>query len=721
MKTILLYQRWFVIVTVFSSIQVSAQCPANIGFEQGDFTNWICSIGKVDGTGTVSVSGTAPVPGRHTMLKNTFPQAKDPFGHFSVNCPNGSNYSIQLGNSSTGAQAERVSYEFTIPAGQNIFSIIYNYAVVLQNPNHNPYEQPRFTAYVFDVNANQYIDCPSFSFVADGNLPGFKQSDVDKTVLYKEWSPVTIKLIGYAGKTIRLEFTTNDCTKGGHFGYAYVDVNENCTSPISGNVFCNGQSKISLTSPFGFKQYDWYDSSFSNQLGSSNVLTLSPPPPVGTKIALILTPYPGYGCLDTVYTTIQQSPDAFNFILKDSVSSCINLGADITKPIVSAGSTPNLNFYYYTDPDGLIYLGTPKNVTSAGTYYIKAQNTAGCTDIKPITVFINPSPDVKLASAINNSTVAICKPAVLDLTSSSVVNVNGNYNISYWKDIDAIISLPSPNNIQSSGTYYIKATDNYGCYTTLPLTALVDNPPVFSVTPLITDCGFASININKSVTGIAGNYTYSYWTDAATSNPLNNTDSIVQSGTYYIKANTALGCSTTLPVTVKVNPNPTLTVSNPSPVTFPVTVDVYSTFSKLNGINYSFWKNAALTNPVTNPASLDSSGTYYIKATDSLGCTAVKAISVVIKEPTIVPPNAFSPNGDGINDTWQIQYLHARNPQCVVQVFNRAGQMVFQSNGYAKPWDGRYQGNLLPFGTYYYIIKQNSFSQPISGSITILP
>ncbi|MFX6019440.1 gliding motility-associated C-terminal domain-containing protein, partial [Acinetobacter baumannii] len=76
---------------------------------------------------------------------------------------------------------------------------------------------------------------------------------------------------------------------------------------------------------------------------------------------------------------------------------------------------------------------------------------------------------------------------------------------------------------------------------------------------------------------------------------------------------------------------------------------------------------------------------------------------------------AFSPNGDGINDTWQIQYLHARNPQCVVQVFNRAGQMVFQSNGYAKPWDGRYQGNLLPFGTYYYIIKQNSFSQPISG------
>jgi len=128
----------------------------------GDFTNWVCGVGKVDATGTVSVSGSTAVAGRHTMLKNSFPQAKDPYGHFPVNCPNGSDYSIQLGNSSTGAQAERVSYEFTIPAGQNIFSIIYNYAVVFQNPNHNSFEQPRFMANVFDVTANQYIDCPSF-------------------------------------------------------------------------------------------------------------------------------------------------------------------------------------------------------------------------------------------------------------------------------------------------------------------------------------------------------------------------------------------------------------------------------------------------------------------------------------------------------------------------------------------------------------------------------
>ncbi|MFX8914776.1 hypothetical protein ABTM95_19250, partial [Acinetobacter baumannii] len=89
-----------------------------------------------------------------------------------------------------------------------------------------------------------YVDCPSFSFVASGNLPGFQLSNIGSDVYFKPWSPVSIKLVGYAGKTIRLEFTTNDCTKGGHFGYAYLDVNENCTSPIDGNVYCNGAEQL---------------------------------------------------------------------------------------------------------------------------------------------------------------------------------------------------------------------------------------------------------------------------------------------------------------------------------------------------------------------------------------------------------------------------------------------------------------------------------------------
>src|SRR5476651_208769 len=91
-------------------------CPTNISFEAGNFTNWICSAGTVAPDGTVNVTPGAPIGGRHTIIQNTSPQARDPYGDFPVNCPNGSKYSIMLGNDQGGHEAERVSYTYTIPA-----------------------------------------------------------------------------------------------------------------------------------------------------------------------------------------------------------------------------------------------------------------------------------------------------------------------------------------------------------------------------------------------------------------------------------------------------------------------------------------------------------------------------------------------------------------------------------------------------------------------------
>uniref|UniRef100_UPI0013D3D9C1 gliding motility-associated C-terminal domain-containing protein n=1 Tax=Raoultella planticola TaxID=575 RepID=UPI0013D3D9C1 len=67
---------------------------------------------------------------------------------------------------------------------------------------------------------------------------------------------------------------------------------------------------------------------------------------------------------------------------------------------------------------------------------------------------------------------------------------------------------------------------------------------------------------------------------------------------------------------------------------------------------------------------------------------------------TIDVPNVFSPNGDGINDTWKIKYLESY-PGATVEVFDRYGQVVFKSQGYNKEWDGTYNGNPLPVATYY--------------------
>lgn len=74
----------------------SAQsCPANIGFEDGKFTNWVCYTGNINNDGTINLNaGGGPADTRQSILKNTSPQITDPYGGFPVNCPNGSKYSI---------------------------------------------------------------------------------------------------------------------------------------------------------------------------------------------------------------------------------------------------------------------------------------------------------------------------------------------------------------------------------------------------------------------------------------------------------------------------------------------------------------------------------------------------------------------------------------------------------------------------------------------------
>ncbi|GAA3956952.1 gliding motility-associated C-terminal domain-containing protein [Mucilaginibacter dorajii] len=85
----------------------------------------------------------------------------------------------------------------------------------------------------------------------------------------------------------------------------------------------------------------------------------------------------------------------------------------------------------------------------------------------------------------------------------------------------------------------------------------------------------------------------------------------------------------------------------------------------------------------------------------------------------IMIPNTFSPNGDGINDTWSIKNLETYT-NCSVKIYTRYGQQVFKSSGYYKPWDGTNNGAAMPFGTYYYVINLNNGDSLLSGYVTIL-
>jgi len=128
-----------------------------------------------------------------------------------------------------------------------------------------------------------------------------------------------------------------------------------------------------------------------------------------------------------------------------------------------------------------------------------------------------------------------------------------------------------------------------------------------------------------------------------------------------------------------------------------------------------YLNNDTIANPVCTPAR---DILYQLIVTDAFGCTAIGDIMVkILKHPEI--PNVFTPNGDGINDRWQIKFL-SDYPDCIVDIYDRYGQLVYQSVGYTNPWDGTCKGKLVPAATYYYIIDPKNNLKPLSGFVDIV-
>lgn len=469
------------------SIVSKAQCPPNIGFEDGTFNGWQCYSGSVavntsTNKAVLNISPTAPIPDRHTIIPKNSTEL-DKYGLFPVVCPNGSNNSIKIGNEHSDKKADQVTYTYTIPPGR-AYTLVFYYAVVLQNPNHTDAEQPRFTAKVYDVTDDKPIDCPAFDFIASSALPGFKLSQVPVTngtsttaaaaaVYYKDWSATTINLVGYAGKTIRFEFAVNDCTRSGHFGYAYLDLDENCGAAISGNAYCLGQQSVTLHAPAGFSNYTWYNGDLSQQLGQGPILTVSPAPPDLTKYALKIEPFPGLGCIDTLYTTVNQINAGYKLNVLDKIYGCPGSTVDLTAPAVTDGSSPGLTLSYYNDFTESSYLYRPDAVATPGIYYIKGRNAEGCESISSIQVIID-TPSIQV-----NSTNAATYPNGVNLTKT--FSFRNGYTYTYYRDAQATNPLENYLSVTKSGTYYIKATTGNGCSVIAPVNVTIYPPAPYSI------------------------------------------------------------------------------------------------------------------------------------------------------------------------------------------------------------------------------------------------
>ena len=136
------------------------------------------------------------------------------------------------------------------------------------------------------------------------------------------------------------------------------------------------------------------------------------------------------------------------------------------------------------------------------------------------------------------------------------------------------------------------------------------------------------------------------------------------------------------------------------------------------GPGYNFtWSDNSTTQNLTNILS----GTYIITVRDANNCVVKDSVVMEpLNETCLVIPNAFTPNGDNINDVWNIDMIHLY-PQIEVKIFDRWGTMLWRSEkGYPQPWDGRTKGALLPIDSYYYIIDLHNGTKPVVGNITIM-
>ncbi len=138
------------------------------------------------------------------------------------------------------------------------------------------------------------------------------------------------------------------------------------------------------------------------------------------------------------------------------------------------------------------------------------------------------------------------------------------------------------------------------------------------------------------------------------------------------------------------------------------------------GLDYRWTPISYLSDPqIANPiASPNDDILYTLTVSSNQGCLAADNIFIkVLQLPEI--PNAFTPNADGYNDVWNIRYLESYT-NATVEIFNRYGQQVYYSVGYANPWDGRFKSVELPMGTYYYIINPGNGRKAMTGAVTLI-
>lgn len=425
-------ENWLQSENILLEKQKTAAMPpppgcTNSNLELGTFQGWDGYYGSRSGSSTVNLNSLTNgiVNGRHTIrqMSNGF----DPIvGGTILPQVSEGNFSIRLGNSSGGAQADLIKYTFTVNTQNQNFS--FKYAVVLQDPNHNPGEQPFFGYYILKGSSiffsSSNLPIASQQIIANSSNPFFKHAN---GVIYREWTPTCIDLSNYIGETMTIVFVTADCSFTEHFGYAYIDAlcenNDAIASFTMPTEICqnqilsvDGTASVNETSYFWSIEESDINGGRPNPSSEVSDWVVAQQAGIINYTALFNSKGKSFKC-NTYYRiklAVNNDCSAWNESVKvlyvrcpivtagiDQCVSCTSTGTSIQLGLGNSNN-PSLN-YSWNPSTGLSNPNSPSPNHQEGstsypiTYSVLVTDNNGCTNSDQVTLFCS-KPILTLAS-----------------------------------------------------------------------------------------------------------------------------------------------------------------------------------------------------------------------------------------------------------------------------------------------------------------------------------